>query len=306
MNITAKRNLWFTFSAILVGASLALVTMLNLNLGLDFLGGIRWSVNLQNEEINQIPSTESVQEFFTVQTDEKKRLSKKPKIQKTEEGHFLITLESIPENVLVDIKQDLAAQYSVEEKSFRRVDPSVGQSFKQKAFYAVVASLIGIIIFVAWAFRKIPKSVSPWRFGAVAIVALFHDVIIILGLFTILGVVFDVELDLQFITALLATLGFSVNDTIVILDRVRENLRLQKKGENFEGTIEKSVQQTVARSINTSVSTLLPLLALLFFGADAIFYFILALTVAIFIGTYSSIFLAAPLLVAWNNWSRGK
>ena len=156
---------------------------------------------------------------------------------------------------------------------------------------------------MAWAFRKIPASISPWRFGAVAIIALLHDILIVLGIFTILGFVLDVELDLTFITALLATLGFSVNDTIVILDRVRENIKKQGKDETFEDTVEKSVQQTLARSINTSISTLIPLVSLLFLGADSIFYFVLALTLGIAIGTYSSIFLAAPMLVTLKNWA---
>jgi preprotein translocase subunit SecF len=128
----------------------------------------------------------------------------------------------------------------------------------------------------------------------------------VLGIFVLLGALYDVELDLPFITALLATLGFSVNDTIVVLDRVRENIRLQKSNETFEDTVEKSVQQTLFRSLNTSVSTLLPLFALLYFGAESIFFFVLALTVGIMIGTYSSIFLAAPLLVEWKNFADKK
>ncbi len=303
MNITKNRNIWFAVSGALVALSLTLVVTIGFNPGLDFLGGIRWTVHLQNEAIPETPSIEAVKKFFQVQKDEKARLQKSPKIQSTKDGDFLVTIENVSDEVLEAIKTDLSTEYKAEHKSFRRVDPSIGQSFKEKAVYAIIASLIGIIVFVAWAFRKIPRAVSPWRFGAVAIVALFHDVLLILGVFTVLGVLFEVELDLQFITALLATLGFSVNDTIVILDRVRENLRLHKKGETFADTIEKSIQQTIGRSINTSLSTLLPLLALLFFGAESIFYFILALTIAIFIGTYSSIFLAAPLLVTWKKFA---
>ena len=193
-----------------------------------------------------------------------------------------------------------------EEISYRKVDSAVGASFKTKAFYAILAALVGIIFFVAWAFRKVPAVINPWRFGGVAIAALFHDILIILGIFVWLGATRDIELDLSFITALLATLGFSVNDTIVILDRVRENIRLQKAHETFEDTVENSVQQTLMRSINTSISTLLPLCALLIFGADSIFYFVLALTLGIVVGTYSSIFLAAPLLVSWKKWGDRK
>lgn len=284
-----------------MGASIGLTLFFGLNLGLDFLGGIRWTISLENDEINQIPNVETVQKFFDAQKSEKQRLTKDVKIQKSETGDFLITLENLSEESFAELKSDMNEKFLVDQKSFRRVDPSIGESFKSKAFYAIIASLIGIIFFVAWAFRKIPASISPWRFGGVAIVALFHDILIVLGVFTILGALSGVELDLQFITALLATLGFSVNDTIVILDRVRENIRLQKATEDFEDVVEKSVKQTLLRSVNTSVSTLLPLLALLFWGADSIFYFILALSVAIVVGTYSSIFLAAPMLVSWKK-----
>lgn len=301
MNITKHRRIWFAFSGILVGASIGLTLFFGLNLGLDFLGGIRWTISLENDEINQIPNVETVQKFFDAQKSEKQRLTKDVKIQKSETGDFLITLENLSEESFAELKSDMNEKFLVDQKSFRRVDPSIGESFKSKAFYAIIASLIGIIFFVAWAFRKIPASISPWRFGGVAIVALFHDILIVLGVFTILGALSGVELDLQFITALLATLGFSVNDTIVILDRVRENIRLQKATEDFEDVVEKSVKQTLLRSVNTSVSTLLPLLALLFWGADSIFYFILALSVAIVVGTYSSIFLAAPMLVSWKK-----
>jgi preprotein translocase subunit SecF len=150
----------------------------------------------------------------------------------------------------------------------------------------------------------VPKAINPWRFGIVTIVALFHDVFVVFGTFVILGYFLNhVEMDLPFLTALLATLGFSVNDTIVILDRVRENIRFQKVNESFEDTVEKSVQETLFRSLATSISTIIPLLTLLFFGAESIFYFVLALAIGIVIGTYSSIFIAAPLLVSWKNWS---
>lgn len=291
-----------TISTTLVVASIALVSMFGFNLGLDFLGGIRWEATIQTQGATNADRTE-IENFFAGVKAEG-LLTKQTKVQTTDTGDFLITLENTPDENFTAIKSKLAEQFTVTDKSFRRVDTSIGASFKQKAFYAVVAALMGIVFFVAWAFRKIPASVSPWRFGGVAIAALFHDILIILAVFTVLGAVVGTELDLQFITALLATLGFSVNDTIVILDRVRENITKQKMNETFEDTVEKSIQQTLRRSINTSVSTLLPLIGLLLFGASSIFYFILALTIGIFIGTYSSIFLAAPLLVTWKDLAK--
>ncbi len=291
-NITAHRKLWLTFSGIVVAICIGLIAVLGMNLGLDFLGGIRWTV-----QFDQPVQSENIAEFFDGQG-----LDKKVQIQKADENKFLITLETVDDNKLSQIKSSMSDKLGkFEEISFRRVDSSIGSHFKTKAMYAIFFALAGIIIFVAIAFRKVPKTVNPWRFGAVAIIALIHDILIIVAVFAVLGYFVDIELDLQFITALLATLGFSVNDTIVILDRVRENLNTQKSRETFEDVIEKSIQQTLRRSINTSVSTLLPLIGLLIFGSEAIFYFILALTVGIIAGTWSSIFIAAPALAAWKN-----
>lgn len=301
MNITKSRKIWMSFSATLVVVSIILISTIGFNLGLDFLGGIRWEASIQSDN-QSIVSVSELNNFFEKQKADG-LLTKQTKIQTTESGDFLITLENSEDQTFEQIKKNLQDLYTVTDKSFRRVDPSLGESFKQKAFYAVIAALIGIVLFVAWAFRKIPASISPWRFGGVAIAALFHDILIILAVFTLLGALTGTELDLQFITALLATLGFSVNDTIVILDRVRENITKQKINETFADTVEKSIQQTMRRSINTSLSTLLPLLGLLFFGANSIFFFMLALTIGITVGTYSSIFIAAPLLVTWKELS---
>ncbi len=296
INITKRRRLWFTISGILVGLSILATVIFGFRLGLDFTGGARWTVHFHETPMERT----AVDNFFA----DLNLISQDPQIQTSEGGDFLITIESLSDETLQQISDRMYEEVGgFDQISYRKVDSTIGQSFKKKAVYAIFMALLGIILFVAFAFRKIPKSVNPWRFGAVAIVALFHDVLIILGVFTMLGYFTGVELDLPFITALLATLGFSVNDTIVILDRVRENLRLQKASESFTDSIEKSVQQTLARSINTSVSTLLPLLALLFFGAQSIFFFVLALTIGIGIGTYSSIFLAAPLLVSMKVWS---
>jgi preprotein translocase subunit SecF len=296
MNITKFRTIWFTFSGVLMLLCIGAVLLFGFKLGLDFTGGARWTVDFHENPLER----ERVKTFFKTQEE----LTQAPQIQMTEAGHFLITIEDMSDEKLETISQKMYEDVGeFDEISYRKVNSTIGQSFKKKAVYAIIIALVGIILFVAFAFRKIPKAINPWRFGSVAIIALFHDILVILGVFVTLGYISGVELDLPFITALLATLGFSVNDTIVILDRVRENIRLQKASETFENTVEKSIQQTIFRSINTSVSTLFPLLALLFWGAESIFYFVLALVIGIGIGTYSSIFLAAPLLVTWKKWS---
>mgnify|MGYP001062164835 CR=1 FL=1 len=315
MNITKYRRYWFSFSAVILALSLVSVLHFGFNLGLDFTGGARWHVSFAQEAAPEVEaeswvlgessdvSSANLSEFFAGLES----LEKAPLIQASGAGEFLITLEDMPDSELQAIAEGLRSDVGdFEEVSYRKVDSSIGASFKRKAMYAILAALIGIIFFVAWAFRKVPSVINPWRFGGVAIAALFHDVLIILGVFVWMGALRDVELDLPFITALLATLGFSVNDTIVILDRVRENIRLQKAHETFEDTVENSVQQTLMRSINTSISTLLPLVALLIWGANSIFFFVLALTLGIVVGTYSSIFVAAPLLVSWKKWGERK
>lgn len=295
MNITKLRKLWFSISGLLVLCSLGLVATLGLNLGLDFTGGARWDLRFEEVSVN----TESLRSFFAGRVE----LTQDVQILRSEDQTFLITIQDLDDKKIQIIANALKSDVGdFTEKSYRKVDSNIGATFKTKALYAIFAALLGMIIFVAYAFRKIPDSINPWRFGGVAIIALFHDIVIVLGVFTLLSFITGAELDLSFITALLATLGFSINDTIVILDRVRENIRLQKANETFEDTIEKSVQQTLFRSVNTSISTLLPLLGLLFLGADSIFYFVLALVIGILIGTYSSIFLAAPALVTWKNW----
>jgi len=312
MNITKLRKIWFTISSTLVLISIFSILIFGFNFGLDFTGGARWQISFYNEknladentekDIKNINKTD-LEKFFSSQ----KILTQQPQIQSAEKNSFLITIQDLPDKDIQGISKKLKKEIGeFNEISYQKVDSQIGTSFKKKAIQAIIVALAGIIIFVAFSFRKIPKVINPWRFGTVAIIALFHDILIVLGIFVFLGYFTNLELDLSFITALLATLGFSVNDTIVILDRVRENIRYQKASETFEHTIENSIKQTLFRSINTSISTFLPLLALLFFGADTIFYFVLALTIGILIGTYSSIFLAAPLLVSWKNWADNK
>jgi len=297
INITRSRKLWFSVSGFLFAASIAVSLLLPIRLGLDFTGGARWTVNFHEKPMER----ERVVSFFKSLDV----LTQEPQIQTTDEGYFLITIESLSDENIQKISDDMYKKVGeFDQISYRKVDSTIGKSFQRKAISAIIITLVAITLFIALAFRKVPKAINPWRFGIVTIVALFHDVFVVFGTFVILGYFLNhVEMDLPFLTALLATLGFSVNDTIVILDRVRENIRSQKMNETFEDTVEKSIQETLFRSLATSVSTVIPLLTLLFFGAESIFYFVLALAIGITIGTYSSIFIAAPLLVSWKNWS---
>ena len=215
------------------------------------------------------------------------------------EGEGEATIEVGGDNLdLITIggKEELT---NVEEMRFDSVGPSIGQELKQKSIYAIFFVLVAIVLYIAWVFRTVSKPVASWKFGITAIIALFHDVIITMGVFAVLGHFLNIEINTAFVAAILTVLGYSVNDTIVVFDRVRENL--PKSEEDFEGTVNTSVNQTIRRSINTSVTTLLVLLSILFFGGSTIKDFILALSIGVFIGTYSSIFLASPVLVVWEK-----
>lgn len=185
------------------------------------------------------------------------------------------------------------------ELQFDSVGPSIGQELKSKSFNSAFIVLLAIILYISLAFRKVSRPISSWKYGVTAIIALFHDVLVTLGVFSVLGHFYGIEINTPFIAAILTVLGYSVSDTIVVFDRIRENL--PKSQDNFEDTINRSVNQTIVRSINTSLSSILALAAILFFGGNTIKDFALALVVGIFVGTYSSIFIASPILVVWEK-----
>ena len=185
------------------------------------------------------------------------------------------------------------------ETQFETIGPTIGAETTANAMKAVILASILIILYITWSFRKVPKPASSLRFGVSAIVALIHDVLVVLGIFAILGHFFGVEVDSLFVTALLTVIGFSVHDTIVVFDRIRENLR--RSHDSFPQIVNDSILQTFGRSLNTSLTVLLVLFALLLFGGETIKWFIVALLIGVASGTYSSIFNAAPILVVWHE-----
>jgi len=190
---------------------------------------------------------------------------------------------------------------NIEEKRFDSIGPAIGSELKSNAIWAIMIALVAMVVYIGWAFRKVSYPISSFKYGLVATFALFHDVTITLGVFSFLGHFYNVEIGLPFVAAILAVLGYSVNDTIVVFDRTRENL-LRSGISDFEEIVNKSVNETMTRSINTTYTTLLVLFCVYLFGGESIRYFIVALFVGIFFGTYSSIFIASPLLVTWHNW----
>jgi len=198
---------------------------------------------------------------------------------------------------------DTTTNPNVTELRFDSIGPSLGKELQRKAFYAIVIVLLAIIAYIAYAFRKVSQPVKSWKYGLAAIIALAHDILIVTGIYTILGHFLGYQADSLFITALLTILGFSVHDTIVTLDRIRENLHRHQE-ETFETVVNRSINETIIRSINTSLTTFFVLLTIFLFGGKNIQSFALTLMLGIIIGTYSSIFIASPLLIISYKFSR--
>lgn len=339
-NFTGRSKIWLSISGILVAASIISMLVFGLKLGIDFKGGtlleFHFSEPIQKEmladtlkdiesEMNSRPAittepeaTEAPEPTETPAESSVDIPVLSENVDTTVDLTNIVILESGDNNYIVKTKyltssahDQLLAEMkdrlpSFTEPRFTTIGPTIGKTLLHKAIIAIAFALLMIIVYIGFAFRKIPKEVNPWRFGVTAIIALLHDVIIVTGVFAVLGAFLDVELDALFITALLTVFGYSVNDTIVIFDRIRENLIRSDGHESLEKTINKSLNQTLRRSINTSVSTLAVLIAVLIWGSPSIFYFVLALTLGTLVGTYSSIFTASPILLKWNKWAKRK
>ncbi len=310
LKIVEKSKVWFGISGVFIAISIASLAFFGLKFGIDFQSGTLMEVKFEQEVSKEqlTTSLHEVDEIINAKADAenagegKINLKTASVVSAGESNRFVIKALYLTNEQHDAIKVELESKLGkFEEPRFTTVGPVVGKTLKQKALVAIVLALIMIIIYIAFAFRKVPKSMNPWSFGGAAFIALVHDLVIVIGLFSILGATLDVEVDALFITALLTVLGFSIHDTIVVFDRIRENLKFQASGETLTETVNKALTQTMARSINTSLSTLITLAALLIFGSASIFYFILALFAGITVGTYSSIFIASLVLVAWQK-----
>ena len=189
----------------------------------------------------------------------------------------------------------------MEELRFDSIGPSVGQTLRRSSMTALILVLVMIIAYVAWSFRSVSRPVQSWKYGLMTVFSGLYAVMVAVGVAALAGEINGLVVDAAFVAAILTILGYSVNDTIVVFDRIREQLKHQDR--NFEGTVEAAVRQTMARSINTNLATLLALVAILFFGGETVFNFVLILIVGILTSTCSSIFLASPLLVTWQQWA---
>ncbi|MDP2638821.1 MAG: protein translocase subunit SecF [Candidatus Azambacteria bacterium] len=289
LNIIGKRKTYYTISGIFIVASIVALALWGLRLGIDFKGGSILEVNYLEDGR---PATNQLFDLLKPLNLNDLRIS--PVGDKAMVLRFKETDEVTHQEIL----KILGLNSVIEERQFSSIGPTIGAELKQKSIKAIIIVLLGISLYIAWAFRKVSKPLSSWRYGVVTLLALFHDLIIPIGLFAFLGHFYGAEIGTNFIVALLVILGFSVHDTIVVFDRIRENLKRYASLE-FAPLVNQSVNETLVRSISTSFTVLLTLLALYIFGGESLQYFILTLMVGIFSGTYSSIFIASPVLISW-------
>jgi len=212
-------------------------------------------------------------------------------------------MKDISEDTHQEVLQKLKENNEVEEKRFEAIGPAIGSELKKTTKIVIIFSLLAIVLYIAFAFRKISRPVKSWQYGIAALLALFHDVLIPLGVFSVLGKIYGIQITIPVVVALLTVLGYSINDTVVVFDRIRENL-WKITGLSFEETVNKSLNQTLVRSINTSLTSLFVLAAIFFFGGETLRYFSLVLIIGVLCGVYSSIFIASPLLVSWSKWRK--
>ena len=292
LNIVGKKNIYFTISGVAVGAAIVVIVIFGFKEAVDFSGGTLWQFKMNSgsadiSSVKKVFQTDFAHEEANVNYDAQNDI-------------FLVRLKEIGEEDHQKFLQVLSTSFEgFEELSFQSIGPSIGSDLRRKAIIAMILALIGISFYIAYAFRKASKPISSWKYGIVTLLTLFHDIAIPAGLLALLGHFSNVEIDGNFVVALLVVVGFSVHDTIVVFDRIRENLVLYRAKKKFSEIISESVNQTLARSVNTSLTLLLVLISLYFVGPANLHYFILTLIVGVTTGIYSSIFIASPgLLIA--------
>lgn len=288
MQIINKRKYFYVISGTLVALSLVALFTWGLKFGIDFTGGTEMQVKFSNQTPDK-----------TVIADKLKNLNLDSlSVKKTADGtiniYYLNASDKTNTEVFDKVKE---LDKNAVQLSTDFIGSTISGKLKTSAAEALVLAIIGIALYIAWAFRKVSRPVSSWKYGLGAIVALAHDILITVGIFVVLGKFYGIEVGIPFIAAILTILGYSVNDTIVVYDRTRENILRASAKEDFEDIVNRSLNETLARSINTSLTVIIVLIALVVFGSESIRWFSVALLCGVTFGTYSSIYVASALLV---------
>lgn len=296
-NIIRFKFLFFAISLIVILPGIVSLILFGLKPSIDFTGGT--IIELQNQKIKNDGDVSKIKQIFS---QDKVEVGT---VQKTGSGSYLFRTKPVDPKQKDKLLADVNKTYpGTKDIRFETVGPVIGKELTEKALLSVGVASLAIVLYIAYAFREIPKPYSPWKFGISAVIALLHDALVVVGIFSLLGHFLGVEVDSLFVTAILTVIGFSVHDTIVVFDRIRENLKKYGGKQSFEMIVNESLLETLGRSLTTSLTVLFTLLALILFGGESIRWFVVALFVGIFSGTYSSIFNAAPLLVLWEKNSK--
>lgn len=336
--IIQKRVYGFIFSGLVFALAVGSWLTWGLNLGIDFTGGSLLEIDFEGgrpavEEVSSVASASiGSDDLFVQPLGETGMVLRMPTLDETahqklindlrgtfqtaeapaveaESGIEVEAVEGSASDIEVSVVADGASEnaalegVTLEELRFESVGPVIGEELRRKTVYAVIGAILAVVLYITYVFRKVSRPISAWKYGATTIAALTHDVMVPIGAYAALGHFYNVEVGAWVVTALLTVLGFSVHDTIVVFDRIRENLGKHRR-ESFEETVNRSVNESLARSINTSVTLLFVLVAAYFLGGESLKHFLMVLIIGVSAGTYSSIFVASPLLVSWELWDR--
>lgn len=291
LHIMRWSKVWLSISGIIVVLSLVALGVFGLQYGVDFTGG-----TLVELDIPSLTHTEDLRVAL------ESAGFGEVKVQEGENDRVFVRagqLSEVEHQELLTVVQ--VAYADAVEVQYTFVGPSVGTELRRSAVIAIIILLFLIALYVAWAFRNVGDTISAWKFGVITLLTAAHDVLVPLGVFAVLGKVWGYQIDTAFVAAILTILGYSINDTIVVFDRTREHLAKKRSGVSFRDLVNTSVNETLGRSINTTLAVLLPLLAIFFAGGVSTRPFVLALIIGVAAGAYSSIFLASPLLVWWEG-----
>ncbi|MDI6820975.1 MAG: protein translocase subunit SecF [Patescibacteria group bacterium] len=296
-DLIGKRNIFFIFSGVALIVAWAFIIIFGFKPAIDLVGGTEWRVNLKSSASSNVTINETV--IRDALRDSTRNIE--PVVKTTSDGSFVIRLPDIDEKTHQSFVATLRGIGDLEEQSFSSIGSIIGSELRRRSIWAIILVLVGISLYVAWAFRKVSEPVKSWKYGVVTLITLIHDVSIPAGLLVLLGRLKGVEIDANFIVAILVVMGFSVHDTIVVFDRIRENLLLRRGKSSLAEVINFSVNETFTRSVITSLTLIFVLLALIFVGPTSLFYFVLTILVGTVFGTYSSIFVASPILFMWGR-----
>ncbi len=292
MDFIQKRKIFYGISGMIMMISLLSFLIWGFNFGIDFTGGSLWELTME-KDINQ--SIEEISDYLAEQG------LGQINIQTTGENSIILRFSNIPEGKHIELLKDIEEiNPLIKEKRFESIGPSIGGELKVKSVWATILVFTGILLYLWYAFHHFSSAIPSYRYGVLAVLMLMHDALFIVGLFAVLGKFQGWEVNSDFLVALLVVIGYSVHDTIVVFDKIRENLKTRTK-EPLKDIINLSIQQTLMRSLNTSLTTIFPLLTLYFFGPFSIKILVTAMIGGVIIGTYSSVFLAAPLLYDWSK-----